>query len=105
MAAPAPDPPSDQPEQADPAAQTRNKTIIQNLNSHGVVITYDELERVAAGGTIGRPHIAQLLVEQGRALDMRDAFATWLRPGARLRAQGKARPARSHRAAQSRRGH
>ncbi len=63
--------------------KTRNKTIIQNLNSHGVVITYDELERVAAGGTIGRPHIAQLLVSKGRALDMRDAFATWLRPGAK----------------------
>lgn len=61
--------------------KTRNETIIHNLNSHGVAITYDELERAAAGGTIGRPHIAQLLVSKGHALDMRDAFASWLRPG------------------------
>lgn len=61
--------------------KARNEIIIRNLNSHGVPITYDELESVAAGGTIGRPHIAQLLVSKGRALDMRDAFANWLRPG------------------------
>lgn len=61
--------------------KARNEVIIRNLNRHGVPITYDELEDVAAGGTIGRPHIAQLLVGKGRAVDMRDAFANWLRPG------------------------
>lgn len=61
--------------------KARNETIIHNLNNHGVAITYAELEELAASGTIGRPHIARLLVAKGHALDVRDAFANWLRPG------------------------
>jgi len=60
--------------------EVRNKHIIENLNHHGVDITYDELEEVA-GGTIGRPHIAQLLVDKGVAQNFQDAFNNWLRPG------------------------
>lgn len=61
--------------------KTRNETIISNLNGFGVDITYDELEKVADGGTIGRPHIAQLLIDKGVALNFQDAFQNWLRPG------------------------
>jgi predicted metal-dependent phosphoesterase TrpH len=59
----------------------RNETIVDNLNRHGVPMTYDELEAVSGGGTIGRPHIAQLLVDKGAALNFQDAFHNWLRPG------------------------
>lgn len=59
----------------------RNETIIGNLNRHGVTVTYDELEGVAGGGSIGRPHIARLLVDKGAATNLQDAFANWLRPG------------------------
>ena len=58
----------------------RNLAIIENLNRHGVAVTYDELEEIA-GGTIGRPHIAQLLVDKGVAANFQDAFLNWLRPG------------------------
>ena len=58
----------------------RNLAIIDNLNRHGVAVTYDELEEIA-GGTIGRPHIAQLLVDKGVAVNFQDAFLNWLRPG------------------------
>jgi predicted metal-dependent phosphoesterase TrpH len=61
----------------------RNKNILENLNRHGVDITYDELARISGGGTIGRPHIAQLLVEKGAAQSFQDAFLNWLRPGAK----------------------
>lgn len=59
----------------------RNESIIANLNSYGVDITYAELERITDGGSIGRPHFAQLLVEKGLAVNFQDAFMNWLRPG------------------------
>ncbi|NLW81121.1 MAG: PHP domain-containing protein [Desulfovibrionales bacterium] len=61
--------------------RSRNETILRNLNHYGVEATYDELERIADGGIIGRPHIAQLLVSKGVALNLQDAFINWLRPG------------------------
>ena len=61
--------------------KTRNESIIANLNSYGVDITYAELEEITDGGSIGRPHIAQLLVEKGLAVNFQDAFMRWLRPG------------------------
>ena len=60
--------------------KSRNETIIANLRSYGVDITYDELAD-AADGTIGRPHIAQLLIDKGKAVNFQDAFLNWLRPG------------------------
>lgn len=59
----------------------RNKIIIDNLQACGVPITYDELEKEAQGATIGRPHIAKLLVDKKRAVSLQDAFANWLVPG------------------------
>ncbi|MGE4441316.1 MAG: PHP domain-containing protein [Desulfomicrobium sp.] len=59
----------------------RNESIIANLNNYGVDITYAELESITDGGSIGRPHFAQLLVEKGLAVNFQDAFMNWLRPG------------------------
>jgi hypothetical protein len=59
----------------------RNEAIIKNLNGHGVRISYEDLEAITDGGSIGRPHIAQLLVEKGVAVNFQDAFLNWLRPG------------------------
>jgi len=61
--------------------KTRNESILANLNSYGVDITYAELEGITDGGSIGRPHFAQLLVKKGRAVNFQDAFLNWLRPG------------------------
>lgn len=60
---------------------TRNQSIIANLNAYGVDISYAELEKITDGGSIGRPHFAQLLVEKGLAVNFQDAFLNWLRPG------------------------
>lgn len=62
--------------------ERRNHAIIANLNHCGLDVTYEELQTIA-GGTIGRPHIAQLLIKHGAARDMQEAFANWLRPGAK----------------------
>lgn len=59
----------------------RNLRMVENLQRHGVAIEAAELEEFAAGGVVGRPHFAQLLVRKGHAADLTDAFQRWLRPG------------------------
>jgi len=42
----------------------RNENIIANLNAYGVDITRADLANITTGGSIGRPHFAQLLVHK-----------------------------------------
>lgn len=55
----------------------RNAAIIKKLQEIGVHIEMEEVEALAKG-TIGRPHIAQLLIARGWASTMDDAFARFL---------------------------
>lgn len=59
----------------------RNEQILENLRRHGVTIEDAELQTFAAGGVVGRPHVARLLVEKGHASSIHEAFHLWLRPG------------------------
>ncbi|MBC7355440.1 MAG: PHP domain-containing protein [Desulfomicrobiaceae bacterium] len=59
----------------------RNERILENLRRHGVAIDDAELQACAAGGVVGRPHVARLLVEKGHAASIHEAFHLWLRPG------------------------
>ena len=61
----------------------RARLIVEKLNALGVPITFDEVLSAAAGGAVGRPHVARVLVERGFALDLRDAFYKYLRAGGR----------------------
>ena len=56
----------------------RNKRIVEKLRSLGVDITMDEVLQEANGATVGRPHMARLLMKKGVVHTMRDAFHTWL---------------------------
>lgn len=58
----------------------RNHIIIEKLNEAGVAITYDEVCAVAGEGSVGRPHIAQVLMEKGAASSVQDAFNRYLGP-------------------------
>lgn len=60
---------------------SRNGKIIQKLQSLGITVTEQEVFKIANGGTIGRPHIARLLVEKGVVKSMQDAFDKYLVPG------------------------
>ena len=65
----------------------RNEEIIDNLNKLGMDITIDEVkmrlgELRKEGESIGRPHIAAVLVDKGYATDIRDAFNRYLAEGA-----------------------
>jgi predicted metal-dependent phosphoesterase TrpH len=65
----------------------RNEEIVAKLNALGVDITLSEVEREAnespkGDGSIGRPHMAAVLVSKGFVKDMREAFSRYLADGA-----------------------
>ncbi|MFF7383134.1 PHP domain-containing protein [Streptomyces griseoluteus] len=62
----------------------RAHAMIAKLNALGVPVTWEQVERIAAGGTVGRPHIASALVELGAVPTVSDAFTPeWLADGGR----------------------
>ncbi|MEV0220443.1 PHP domain-containing protein [Streptomyces sp. NPDC050704] len=62
----------------------RARAMIGNLQELGVPITWEQVARIAAGGSVGRPHIATALVELGVVPSVSDAFTTeWLADGGR----------------------
>jgi predicted metal-dependent phosphoesterase TrpH len=60
----------------------RNALIIDKLCKLGITISVNELKNFASGISVGRPHIAQLLVEKKAALSIDDAFRRYLIKGA-----------------------
>jgi predicted metal-dependent phosphoesterase TrpH len=67
--------------------QLRNGRIIDKLQRLGVNITLDEVisglgRPLLPDESLGRPHIADVLVHKGYAIDMRDAFDRYLAEGA-----------------------
>jgi 3',5'-nucleoside bisphosphate phosphatase len=61
--------------------RTRAGRIVQRLNALGVSVTMDDVLQQAAGGAIGRPHVARALVAKGFAPDLRTAFDRFLGAG------------------------
>ncbi|MGW3336077.1 PHP domain-containing protein [Streptomyces sp. NPDC001009] len=62
----------------------RAHAMIAKLNALGVPVTREQVERIAAGGTVGRPHLASALVELGVVPTVSDAFTPeWLADGGR----------------------
>ena len=59
----------------------RAEGIVRLLNEQGVRITFDDVISVAGDAAIGRPHIARALVENGWAMNLRDAFDRYLGAG------------------------
>ncbi len=60
----------------------RNRSLADRLAELGVPITYEEIVAEAAGEeSVGRPHVAKLLVRQGLAESIPDAFDRWLGEG------------------------
>lgn len=59
----------------------RAMRIVERLESLGVSITFESVLAQAAGGTVGRPHVARALIAAGHAGDFREAFERWLGNG------------------------
>jgi predicted metal-dependent phosphoesterase TrpH len=66
------------------ARRVRAEQMVGRLQRLGVPIAVADVVRAANGGSLGRPHVARVLVEGGVSADMNDAFARYLgrgRPG------------------------
>ncbi|MER6425880.1 PHP domain-containing protein [Streptomyces sp. NPDC001137] len=63
----------------------RAKGMVARLNGLGVPVTWEQVERIAGGGSVGRPHVATALVELGVVPTVSDAFTEdWLADGGRV---------------------
>ncbi len=60
---------------------TRNARLVDRLRELGLPITLEEVEAEAGGPNLGRPHFAAVLVRNGAATDIQDAFDRWLGTG------------------------
>lgn len=52
--------------------------IVQKLDEIGIRISWHRVKELSGGGAIGRPHIAQAMVEEGYVKYPRDAFDRYL---------------------------
>lgn len=62
---------------------SRNLLIVEKLQQLGIAITYDEVLAIAGEGSVGRPHIAQVLINKGAVSGFSEAFHQYLADGAR----------------------
>lgn len=59
----------------------RNKIIVEKLRSLGMEITYEEVLEAAGDGSVGRPHIAQVLVNKKYFKSVKKVFENMLCDG------------------------
>jgi predicted metal-dependent phosphoesterase TrpH len=60
------------------ARKERNPKIIQKLQQLGIELTYEEVAEVAGGGEVGRPHIAEVLLQKKVVGSINEAFQKYL---------------------------
>jgi predicted metal-dependent phosphoesterase TrpH len=59
--------------------EVRAERIVERLRADGIDVSWEEVYASAAGGTVGRPHIAQALIRAGVVSSTAEAFAPeWL---------------------------
>ena len=58
----------------------RMKKMIAKLAEHGMPVDYEEVAK-KAGGSIGRPHLAQAMVDRGYVETKSEAFERWIGDG------------------------
>lgn len=64
--------------------ERRNRRLLELLNDAGIDVTHDELLAESGGGTVGRPHLAALLVKKGVVSTVQEAFNRYLGQGGRF---------------------
>lgn len=60
---------------------TRASRIVERLNALQIPVTIDAVLHQAAGGAVGRPHVARAMIAGGWAVDFREAFEKYLGNG------------------------
>ncbi len=56
----------------------RGKGIVEKLRAMGIMIEWDRVQEIAGEAAVGRPHVAQALVEKGYVNKVADAFDKWI---------------------------
>lgn len=56
----------------------RAQRMVEKLNALGMSLTYERVRQLAGTGAVGRPHVAQAMVEKGYVQTARDAFNLYL---------------------------
>ena len=79
---PGPGPLQDRLAELQDSRNRRNRVIAERLAGLGVDISIEEVEQQAGGGSVGRPHFAEVLRRKGCVPDISSAFARYLGAGA-----------------------
>ena len=59
----------------------RANKMIKKLKGLGIKIDYERVEELAGSGSVGRPHIAQAMLEKGYVNSLREAFIRYISRG------------------------
>ena len=58
--------------------EDRGRKMVERLGGLGMEITWEEVERIADGAAVGRPHIAQAMIERGYVSEWQEAFEKYI---------------------------
>ncbi len=61
--------------------QQRAQKMIAKLGDLGIYLEWQRVQEIAGSGSVGRPHIAQAMLEKGYIASMNEAFAKYLGRG------------------------
>lgn len=64
---------------------TRAQEMVRLLVAGGYPVTWEQVQRLAGGAVVGRPHVGLALVEAGSASSVQDAFTRVIGPGSPYR--------------------
>jgi hypothetical protein len=59
----------------------RAEEMVAKLGALGVQVSMEDVLKEAAGGAVGRPHVARAMIARGAVRDMREAFDRWIGGG------------------------
>ena len=58
--------------------KTRAKKMIAKLANLGVSIEWERVQEIAGSGSVGRPHVAQAIMEKGYVQSLKEAFIKYI---------------------------
>jgi predicted metal-dependent phosphoesterase TrpH len=61
--------------------ETRTASMVDRLNRLGIPVSGRQVEEIAAGASLGRPHLAEALLRAGVVTTSQEAFDRYLNPG------------------------
>ena len=58
--------------------RVRAQRMLVKLDSLGIKVEWERVQKIAGAGSIGRPHIAQAMLEQGYVFSIKEAFVKYI---------------------------